>query len=127
MTDSINNSANKNISLLIKKKRSFFNILKIDNNPSIHKCHFENCKRVFKEKGNLKTHLRTHVIRYKNRLVRDHFFVNSKIAEKLSLPWEISNHIFVIILVKNHSHVMSKHAEKSIADFVGLKFIFVLT
>ena len=123
MTDSIINSEKKNKTLLSKKKRSFFNILKINNTSYQFNCHFENCNRSFKEKGNLKTHLRTHVINSKNRLEKDHLYVISKIAEKHSLQWEILNHIYVTILVKNLLFVVLKHVVKSIADFVDLRFI----
>ena len=46
----------------MQKKRcrlgAFFNVIK---NKNILKCPYDNCERTFKEKGNLKTHIRVHV------------------------------------------------------------------
>ena len=50
-------------------------------------CSFPECNKIFKEKGNLKTHLRIHVKlkNYKNkRQEKNRFFVHLKIAIKVS-------------------------------------------
>ena len=116
MIESENKIEKTNESFIKKKKYSIFTILKSNSSSNIYKCFYEDCKRSFKEKGNLKTHIRTHVIKYLFRLVKDLIYVITIVVEKLSFLREILNHIYVIIQEKNLIYVIIKHVEKSIVD-----------
>lgn len=57
MESPINNRTENSLTLSSVKQMT----LKIDSLTKIYKCPYENCKKTFKEKGNLKTHIRVHV------------------------------------------------------------------
>jgi hypothetical protein len=71
-----------------KHPDSCFEIMK---SKRMYKCPYEDCKRLFKEKGNLRTHIRVHVSAFKFifRLERDHSFVIMKAVVKHLLLWGI--------------------------------------
>ena len=73
------------------KKSVYFEIAKVDK--KVFKCPFLNCKRQFREKGNLRTHIRVHVsLIFLQRLEKDLLSVISKIVGSPSSPSETSNH-----------------------------------
>lgn len=71
--------------------KSIFKIIIIDRRT--FKCPHTGCGRAFKEKGNLRTHIRIHVreeILISLRPVSAHSYANLKDVEKASSPSEIS-------------------------------------
>lgn len=49
-----------------------------------YSCPYKDCEKIFTESGNLKAHIRTHVISFnKHRLVNGLLLVLSKVAQKL--------------------------------------------
>ncbi len=68
----------KKQNMISKKRNRIGNYFCVIKEKQIYKCPYENCNRSFKEKGNMNTHIRIHVILF-NLLVSRiliNFFIN---------------------------------------------------
>lgn len=103
-----------------RKFRKVFLLLLVLASKRKFNCPYENCDRVFKEKGNLRTHLRVHVIILLIlRQESDRLSAISKIVAKLSSLWAISKHTSAITQARNPMNARS--AAKATRGSAGLK------
>ncbi len=100
-----------------KDSESFESPNEDEDSKKMFLCPYKGCGKQFTESGNLKTHIRIHVVSFTvfwttlHRLVKDHLYVTIQIVAKASLqkgiwkatfwPIQVKSHMFVRIVAKN--------------------------